>query len=255
MVLTFSDITNEKSIKHLSCDFKASFINGVIGKRADELIAILNGEDRSYSGTITFDEDTLVNREVSYIKIDDYLYTRRVKDDFRLMNEYLRIERGEISSRVDKYLDLFGFDFNFYNRICNTLSRTERCIVNIIKGLVTDAKVIIFDEVFSELDYKNSKILKNIINNLRINGKVVIVRDDINLLQLIANEIIIIGDDGMIVSGLINDICVDVELLNSINITAPHLSNITHKARIDKGIKLSYHKDVRDIIKDIYKHV
>jgi ABC-type cobalt transport system, ATPase component len=255
MGLTLLDITNEKSIKHLSYEFKANFVNGIIGKKANELITILNGEDRDYSGSISFDGDILCNKEVSYIKIDDYLYTRRVKDDFRLMNEYLRIDRNEISSRVDKYLDLFGFDFSFYNRISNTLSRTERCVVNIIKGLVTDAKVIIFDEVFGELDYRNSKILKNIINNLRISGKIVIVKDNINILQLIANEIIIIGDDGMIVSGLINDICVDVELLNSINITAPYLSNITYKARVDKGIKLSYHKDVRDIIKDIYKHV
>ena len=30
---------------------------------------------------------------------------------------------------------------------------------------------------------------------------------------------------------------------------------ITYLARKDKEVKIDYHKDIRDIIKDIYKHV
>ena len=255
MALILSNLTNEKAIRHLSYEFNSNYVNAIMGKRVDELIALLIGRDKTYSGNITVNGLLLEDTDVSYIKVDDYLYTSRVKDDFRLMNEYLKIERSIISGRVDKYLDLFGFSFAFYSRINNTLSRTERFIINIIKGLVTDARVIIFDEVFSELDYKYSKILKSVMNNLRISGKVIIVKDDINVLQSIANEIIVIGEDGMIISGHINDICIDVDLLTGINIKVPYLSNITYKARVEKGIKLGYHKDVRDIIKDIYKHV
>ena len=255
MALVFRDITNKKSIKHFTYTFKEGFVHAVVGNKALELVDILNGSDKMFSGDVLVDEMPINNRMISYIKLDDYLYTRRVKDDLRIMNEYLKIDRKTISDRVDKYFELFGLNFSFYSRLNNTLSKTERCIVNIIKGLVTDAKIIVFDDLFSSLDYKYSKVLKKIISNLRSSDKVVIVKDDINVLQMIANDIIIVGEKGMIVSGNINDICIDVELLNGINIMAPYLSNITYKARKEKGINIGFHKDIRDIIKDIYKHV
>ena len=38
-------------------------------------------------------------------------------------------------------------------------------------------------------------------------------------------------------------------------IDVPELPLITYLAKKEKGVKLFYHDDVRDIIKDVYKHV
>ena len=35
----------------------------------------------------------------------------------------------------------------------------------------------------------------------------------------------------------------------------PDIVEFTHKAKKTKKVKIDYHKDIRDIIKDIYKHV
>ena len=37
-------------------------------------------------------------------------------------------------------------------------------------------------------------------------------------------------------------------------IPMPYITKVTYLAK-NKKVKLTYHKDVRDIIKDIYKHV
>ena len=55
--------------------------------------------------------------------------------------------------------------------------------------------------------------------------------------------------------GNTKDILTDVEILINNNIDVPKLPLLTYLAKIKKNIKLFYHYDVRDIIKDIYKHV
>ena len=47
----------------------------------------------------------------------------------------------------------------------------------------------------------------------------------------------------------------DVPTLNKYGLDVPTLSYITYKAKEEKNVKLFYSRDVRDIIKDIYKHV
>ena len=47
----------------------------------------------------------------------------------------------------------------------------------------------------------------------------------------------------------------NIELLKKHDIEIPELPLITYLAKEKKDVKLFYHDDVRDIIKDIYKHV
>ena len=44
------------------------------------------------------------------------------------------------------------------------------------------------------------------------------------------------------------------EIIKDKIVPIPYISEVTYLAK-NKKVKLSYHKDVRDIIKDIYKHV
>ena len=47
----------------------------------------------------------------------------------------------------------------------------------------------------------------------------------------------------------------EVDYLKRHKIDIPEIIEITHLAKKNKNIKIDYFKDVRDIIKDIYKHV
>ena len=44
------------------------------------------------------------------------------------------------------------------------------------------------------------------------------------------------------------------EIIKENVVPIPYITEVTYLAK-NKKVKLSYHKDVRDIIKDIYKHV
>ena len=54
---------------------------------------------------------------------------------------------------------------------------------------------------------------------------------------------------------MIQEIMKQVELIKENLIEIPDIVDFTYKAINNKKIKIDYHKDVRDIIKDIYKHV
>ena len=46
----------------------------------------------------------------------------------------------------------------------------------------------------------------------------------------------------------------DINFLESYNLDVPDLVRFTKLAK-DKKVRLSYHKDILDLIKDVYKHV
>ena len=72
---------------------------------------------------------------------------------------------------------------------------------------------------------------------------------------MINNEFSKISNQNIACSILANDeIFTSDELMKENVIPMPYITKVTYLAK-KKKVKLSYHKDVRDIIKDIYKHV
>ena len=66
---------------------------------------------------------------------------------------------------------------------------------------------------------------------------------------------IIIKEENILMEGIPSDVYQKISFLNRNKINIPDIVKVTYLAKKNKGIKIDYHKDVRDIIKDIYKHV
>ena len=54
----------------------------------------------------------------------------------------------------------------------------------------------------------------------------------------------------MLISGLTKEVFKEVELLQKNNILLPPILEFTYLARKKKKVKIDYHTDIRDIIKD-----
>ena len=63
------------------------------------------------------------------------------------------------------------------------------------------------------------------------------------------------GNDKILKEGNTFDILTNVNYLKKNKIDIPDIVEITYLALKNKKVKIDYHKDIRDIIKDIYKHV
>lgn len=160
----------------------------------------------------------------------------------------------EYSITLDVLKEL-GLKNNFLTRKIDTLSFTEKIYLNILRRLSGTSKRVLFKDMYRYLDYRNQKNFKNLLNYLKEKGYMIIITgSDIDILYKVS-DYSIIWDKGIFTYDTTDNVYTNEEVLTNKNINVPSLPLITYKAKEEKNVKLFYSKDVRDIIKDIYKHV
>lgn len=156
---------------------------------------------------------------------------------------------------VNEIMKIMGQNSDFLNKSIDILSTTEKILVNLYRNLSFNKKIIIFKNIFDgiDLNYHKSiiKVLKYLVSTEHI---VFLLSDDVNMLYKYG-DYSLIANKNSIKYGLTDEIYKDVDSLLKLKLDIPTLSYITYKAKKDKNIKLFYSKDVRDLIKDVYKHV
>ena len=152
-------------------------------------------------------------------------------------------------------LELLELNDKFLDRNINTLSFTDKIYLNIIRNLLLGMKHVIFVDMFKYLDYMNQKKVIFLLNYLK-DKKYYIIITSIDVDDLYKNsDYSIVWYKQLIDYGKTDDVYSEVDAFIKNKVPAPTLALITYKAKRDKNVKLFYSKDVRDIIKDIYKHV
>ena len=87
------------------------------------------------------------------------------------------------------------------------------------------------------------------------NKIVIFLSKDIEKIYQNTDNTIIYNKGNVVVQGKTKEVFKDVELLKENKISIPEIVNFTYEAKLKKSVKLDYHQNIRDIIKDIYKHV
>ena len=178
-----------------------------------------------------------------------YFVSDTVLDELTLINKYPELEV------LGNILKLFGYTNEFFDKNIKDLSTTEKICLNILRNVEKAKDIIVFNNLFLGLDLNSQKSLIRIINYLcEINYIVIIRSDDVNVLYKCA-DYSILATKTIIKYDETDKIYTGVKYLMKHKFDVPTLSYITYKAKEEKNVRLFYRKDVRDIIKDIYKHV
>ena len=88
----------------------------------------------------------------------------------------------------------------------------------------------------------------------RYHKTIIIASNNSNLLYELTDDLIIIKKARVVAADETVKIYQDVDFLKYNDIEIPDLVKFTYLAK-KKKVKLSYHRDIRDLIKDVYKHV
>lgn len=178
-----------------------------------------------------------------------YFVGENVYEEINLYNKIYNL------SLINDVLNILGLDDSFFNKKIENLSYTEKIYLNIIRNLSLDNKKVLFYDVYNYLDYANQKKIKNLLLYLKDKKYIILITsNDVNVLYKLADYSVLWNKNNFEYSKT-DDLYSDVEKLLKFKLEVPILSKITYKALKDKNVKLFYSKDVRDIIKDIYKHV
>lgn len=249
----------------LSFSIKNKEINGITGNLAKDIeeIVFLKNE---YDGKIIInneeiksDEILKYKKQISIIK-DDFPNNYYNNNVYELM--YYEIRRRRITlkdptKKIINSLKIVGLNINIIYKKINILSSSEKRLVKLAIGLLSNPDTIIIEEPFKHMDKNNEKKLIMLFQKMKeqYNKTIIFISDDIYMLYKYTTHLIISKKNKIIVEGKTNKIIEDVDFLIKNKINIPSITEITYLARKNKDVKIEYHKDIRDIIKDIYKHV
>lgn len=241
-------------------------ITGVMGDESTLFLELLDCTIDYKSGSIYYQKERLsrhnisdIRKKVSLVKKigQDQFFTTSIKDEMNFIIKYFKINRSNIEKKIVDALRIVGLKEEYLNKDINSLSLSEIKLLQIAIALLFNPDVILFDEPFINLDLKHKKSLIKLINLLkdRYNKTIVIASHDSNLLYTLTKNIIIFKDHNLLVDTKTDYLFKNIPFLQANNIEIPEIVLFTYKAINEKNIHLYYHKDVRDLMKDIYKNV
>ncbi|WP_297479978.1 ABC transporter ATP-binding protein [Thermococcus sp.] len=112
-----------------------------------------------------------VKRITGYIPETPLLYESLTPMEFfSLVGSIRGIPKGELEGRVERLVSAFGIG-EYIGELIGTLSFGTRQKVSIIAGLLHDPEVLIFDEAINGLDPKSARIMKELLNGFKEEGK------------------------------------------------------------------------------------
>ncbi len=262
MGLTLEKIRYRNLLDIAELRFSRRRITGIYGENANYILDIINGDITDYDGLVMNDKsvinsDYYLKSSSSIALIDEQpFYTAKVCDEFKLIADVRKYECANIEKRAKELLGELGLNSELYEREIHTLSSSEKYLIRVAVNLLYDPEIIMFKDIFSNLDHKYRKLLTVLLNNLKEEKKVIIVTsNDINLLYQLTDDVVLLNKNHIYRSGNSDKIFTSMDIMKENVIPMPSIIKVSYLAKTDKKIKLSFHKDVRDIIKDIYKHV
>lgn len=256
---------NKKLLDKINLKIEDNKITGITGEYKTLLCNLLDGTKEITSGEILIGEIPLIKENIKVVRkivsmihqdYQEQFFTDSVKEEILFLISRLSYKPKDINKKMIQALEIVGLDKEIINRNISSLTSGEKKLIQIAISLIYNPDIIIFDEVFIELDMTNRKKIIRLIKKLKDKYKktVIISSNDVNLLYEITDNIVILRKGHVLHNGITKDIYQKEEVINDKNIEIPDLVRFTFLAK-NKKIKLSYHTDILDLIKDVYKHV
>lgn len=195
-------------------------------------------------------------KDISIIKNDIDLSLFNTLEEY--MNYYIEVNNLNLKDPYKKILGslkIVSLKENVLHKSISSLSSTERCLASLALSLLNNPKELIFVNYFDFFDVKLEKKIYRLLMELndKYNIGIILLTRDVEKLYKYASYSIIITSN-YFKEGDTKEVFQDAPLLIQNNIEVPDTVLFTYKAR-EMGAGIDYHRDVRDIIKDIYKHV
>ncbi len=174
-------------------------------------------------------------------------------DDIYFIDKIESLSNNLVSSLISNKDLIKEFDFEKYlNYKIKELSHSNQKLLQYLLMIQSNKKIIVIDEPFMDLDYSNKKKITLLLKKLSKNKTIIIGSNDSNVIYSICKKVLLINNSGYYYGD--NNVFKENKQLEKYHVEIPDLVLFTKLAR-NKNIKIGYFKDVRDLIKDVYRNV
>ncbi|MCF6460370.1 ABC transporter [Clostridium sp. Cult3] len=199
----------KKVLKGIDLDIHKGEIIGYIGPNGagkSTTVKIMLGLIEEYTGEVRIFGDDISNGNVQYKKRIGYVpETAEIYDNLTgreyltFIGELYGLDYDEADEKAKKMMELFGLK-NVYDSRISSYSKGMRQKVLVISSLLNDPDILFFDEPLSGMDANSVMVFKEILAELKTQGKTIFYSSHImEVVEKISSRIILI-DDGRIVA-------------------------------------------------------
>ena len=248
----FTFVINSSNITGIATSNHEAILSILALENIDKIDVYINNEK------LSLEEKDQLKQRISIIKELNSLFFIKTVEDY--MNYVIKKDLLKIKDPIKKKIDslrIIGLDQTYLKREIETLSASEKFLLQLAVSLLSNPNILIFDNPFTYIDLQQEKKLLQLLTRLKeqFNKTIIFVEDNSDKLYKYTNKMLFIKNNEVILSSPTSEAYTRVDFLKKNRFKVPSIIQLTYLAKKSKGTKIIYHKDIRDLIKDIYKHV
>ena len=248
--------------KKLSFTIKEKEINGISGNNIEEIINSIRINPKK----IKINHKEMKAEDWNQICNKIIFIPEWIKDSYHeltieeIMIEYIKVREiypKNLKKKLKDSLKIVGLPEELLERNIYACSTSEQKCIQLAIALLSNPDMLILEEPFRVLDLKTRKKIMMVLKRIKDTYKktIVIISNNPEVLLKETDHLLIIKNNRILVEDKTLDAYKNVDLLKKHKVDIPEIIEFTYLAQKNKKAKIGYFKDIRDLIKDIYKHV
>ena len=218
----------------------------------NKLIAVVGN---SGSGKSTFIKNQKISKKVGIIN-DETIRCNNVKDQLLYYVKKYKYRLDILDDRFNEIIKMLNINENILDKDVFDISESEYYKVLIGSILLYNPEVIIFDDILCFFDEENKLKIFKLANKLKkFFGKTVIfVTSDIDSVYEFVDEVIVIDNAKILLSGNKKDVYKEYDLLKKNRIRIPNIVEFI-KIMKENNINIDDVDSINELIKTIYREI
>lgn len=259
MAIKLDKVSYQNKIKNISYEFQEEKITTVIGTSGSGkslLSYLISGVEKKYSGKIV---SPYLGREVGYIfqnPEESFIFsTVREEIAFGLKKYNYKIE--EEDKRITDSLRMVGLSPNYLDKNPFNLSAGEKESLAFATVLALNPKILIIDEPIIYLDNKREENLIRLLKKMKdkYHKTIIIFTSDVEFALRVADNYLLLKKGHVVADGNIKNLLISSDKITSAGLDVPKIISFINTAKKRKNIDLDYTFDIKELMKDVYRHV
>lgn len=202
---------NKKVLKGIDLDVYPGQIIGYIGPNGvgkSTTVKIMLGLIGEYTGDVqVLGEDVSsgkveYKRKIGYVPETADIYDNLTGREYlTFIGELHNIDYNEANEKAKSMMKLFGLK-NVYDSRISSYSKGMKQKLLIISSLINDPEILFLDEPLSGIDANSVMVIKEVLEELKLQGKTVFYSSHImEVVEKISNRIVLINDGQIVADG------------------------------------------------------
>lgn len=259
MAIVFNNVSYKDKLKNISYTFEEGKITSVLsvsGNGKTLFSYILSGLIKDYTGEVI---NSYEGRNIGYVfqNPEESFIFNNVREEISFGLKKYNYKIDMLDKRIEDSLKMVGLDNSYLDRNPFDLSSGEKCLLALGVVLSLNPKLLIIDDPTLYLDNKNMEYLIKLIKKLKNNyhKTIIIFTSDIEFAIRLTDNYVILKNGKICSSGNSKDLLNNIPRLKSSGIEIPRIIEFINAVNKKKNINLDMTFDIKELMKDIYRHV